>query len=114
MCERWGGLKVILATPLGAAKIIGRIKNGRVVWGKGILSEEPSNYLITLTMGLFSEVMFDGDATVLLNNPSLVAGSWLNLASAIWFSSLPKRPNLPCCMSLMEHGSHLRESWMRV
>lgn len=42
--------------------------------------------------GPFSEVMFDGDATVLLNNPALVADSWLNLASAIWFFLTPQAP----------------------
>ncbi|MDP4982468.1 chitinase [Pseudoalteromonas tunicata] len=42
--------------------------------------------------GMFSEVMFDGDATVLLNNPGLVADSWLNLASAIWFFLTPQAP----------------------
>ena len=36
--------------------------------------------------------MFDGDATVLLNNPGLVADSWLNLASAIWFFLTPQAP----------------------
>ncbi|KPV95145.1 Chitinase class I [Pseudoalteromonas sp. P1-9] len=42
--------------------------------------------------GAFSEAMFDGDATVLLNNPALVADSWLNLASAIWFFLTPQAP----------------------
>ncbi len=42
--------------------------------------------------GAFSEVMYDGDATVLLNNPGLVADSWLNLASAIWFFLTPQAP----------------------
>ncbi len=42
--------------------------------------------------GAFSEVMFDGDATVLLNNPGLVADSWLNLASAVWFFLTPQAP----------------------
>ena len=36
--------------------------------------------------------MFDGDASVLLNNPGLVADSWLNLASAIWFFLTPQAP----------------------
>lgn len=42
--------------------------------------------------GAFSEVMFDGDATVLLDNPALVADTWLNLASAIWFFLTPQSP----------------------
>ncbi len=36
--------------------------------------------------------MFDGDASVLLKNPGLVADSWLNLASAIWFFLTPQAP----------------------
>ncbi len=36
--------------------------------------------------------MYDGDATVLLNNPALVADTWLNLASAIWFFLTPQAP----------------------
>lgn len=36
--------------------------------------------------------MYDGDATVLLNNPALVADTWLNLASAIWFYLTPQAP----------------------
>ncbi|ERP38971.1 glycoside hydrolase family 19 protein [Chitinivibrio alkaliphilus] len=42
--------------------------------------------------GPFSEVMFDGDATVLLDNPGLVADTWLNLASAIFFYVTPQPP----------------------
>ncbi len=42
--------------------------------------------------GAFSEVMFNGDASILLKNPSLVADSWLNLASAIWFFLTPQAP----------------------
>ncbi|KAJ3223444.1 hypothetical protein HDU78_011318 [Chytriomyces hyalinus] len=42
--------------------------------------------------GPFSLVMFNGDPTVLLNNPSLVADTWLNLASAIFFFLYPQPP----------------------
>ncbi|MBL4674140.1 MAG: chitinase, partial [Arenicella sp.] len=42
--------------------------------------------------GAFSEVMFDGDAAVLLNDPGRVADSWLNLASAVWFFLTPQAP----------------------
>lgn len=42
--------------------------------------------------GAFSEVMYEGDATVLLNNPAQVADSWLNLASAVWFFLTPQAP----------------------
>jgi chitodextrinase len=36
--------------------------------------------------------MFNGNASILLKNPSLVADSWLNLASAIWFFLTPQAP----------------------
>jgi chitodextrinase len=42
--------------------------------------------------GAFSEVMFNGDASVLLNDPAQVADSWLNLASAVWFFLTPQAP----------------------
>ncbi|KAI9330826.1 endochitinase [Obelidium mucronatum] len=42
--------------------------------------------------GPFSEVMFNGDPTVLLNKPELVADTWLNLASAIFFFIYPQPP----------------------
>jgi hypothetical protein len=41
--------------------------------------------------GPFSEAMF-GDAKVLLNNPDLVAESWLNVASAVFFFVYPQSP----------------------
>ncbi len=41
--------------------------------------------------GAFSEAMF-GDATVLLEDPELVADTWLNLASAIFFFVTPRPP----------------------
>lgn len=46
--------------------------------------------------GPFSEAMFDGDGSVLLNNPSLVVAAdgngWLAFASAIWFHMTPQSP----------------------
>jgi len=36
--------------------------------------------------------MFNGDATVLLNDPAQVADTWLNLASAVWFFLTPQAP----------------------
>ncbi|KAI8618666.1 lysozyme-like domain-containing protein [Chytriomyces sp. MP71] len=42
--------------------------------------------------GPFSEIVFNGDPTVLLNNPSQVADTWLNLASAIFFFIYPQPP----------------------
>ncbi|WP_373974704.1 glycoside hydrolase family 19 protein [Chitinibacter sp. SCUT-21] len=42
--------------------------------------------------GPFSQAMFDGDQSVLLKNPDLVAESWLNLASAVFFFVYPQPP----------------------
>jgi chitodextrinase len=42
--------------------------------------------------GPFSEAMFDGDATVLLDDPARVADTWLNIASAIYFYVTPQPP----------------------
>ncbi|QLG89895.1 chitinase [Chitinibacter bivalviorum] len=42
--------------------------------------------------GPFSQAMFDGDQTVLLNDPDRVAESWLNLASAVFFFVYPQPP----------------------
>ncbi len=41
--------------------------------------------------GPFSEAM-TGDATILLNNPELVADTWYNLASAVFFFVYPQPP----------------------
>ncbi|QLG89896.1 chitinase [Chitinibacter bivalviorum] len=42
--------------------------------------------------GPFSQAMFDGDQFKLLNNPELVADTWLNLASAVFFFIYPQPP----------------------
>ncbi len=42
--------------------------------------------------GAFSEAMYDGDVTKLLNEPRLVAETWLNLASALFFYVYPQPP----------------------
>ncbi|WP_440057042.1 chitinase (plasmid) [Pseudoalteromonas sp. T1lg65] len=60
--------------------------------GKGYFGRGAKQLSYHFNYGAFSEVMFDGDATVLLNNPGLVADSWLNLASAIWFFLTPQAP----------------------
>ena len=41
--------------------------------------------------GPFSDAMF-GTVTKLLENPDLVASTWLNLASATWFYAYPQPP----------------------
>ncbi|RZF92061.1 carbohydrate-binding protein [Pseudoalteromonas sp. CO302Y] len=60
--------------------------------GQGYFGRGAKQLSYHFNYGAFSEVMFNGDATVLLNNPSLVADSWLNLASAIWFFLTPQAP----------------------
>ena len=42
--------------------------------------------------GPFSQVMHNGDQSVLLKNPDLVASTWLNLASATFFFVYPQPP----------------------
>ncbi|KYN86518.1 carbohydrate-binding protein [Vibrio cidicii] len=60
--------------------------------GQGYFGRGAKQLSYHFNYGAFSEVMFDGDATVLLKNPALVADSWLNLASAIWFFLTPQAP----------------------
>ncbi|MCP3697572.1 MAG: carbohydrate-binding protein, partial [Aliivibrio sp.] len=60
--------------------------------GEGYFGRGAKQLSYHFNYGAFSEVMFDGDATVLLNNPGLVADSWLNLASAVWFFLTPQAP----------------------
>ena len=50
--------------------------------------------------GPFSDAMF-GDVNVLLNNPELVADTWLNLASAVFFFVYPQPPK-PDMMSVVD------------
>ncbi|QLG89785.1 hypothetical protein HQ393_01320 [Chitinibacter bivalviorum] len=44
--------------------------------------------------GPFSKSLY-GDTNVLLDNPSVVADTWLNFASAIWFAVYPQSPKPP-------------------
>ncbi|MEJ6472981.1 chitinase [Pseudoalteromonas piscicida] len=60
--------------------------------GQGYFGRGAKQLSYHFNYGAFSEVMFNGDATVLLDNPGLVADSWLNLASAIWFFLTPQAP----------------------
>ncbi|MBY8069018.1 chitinase [Vibrio fluvialis] len=60
--------------------------------GQGYFGRGAKQLSYHFNYGAFSEAMFDGEATVLLNNPGLVADSWLNLASAIWFFLTPQAP----------------------
>lgn len=62
------------------------------VAGKGYFGRGAKQLSYHFNYGAFSEVMFDGDASVLLNDPGLVADSWLNMASAIWFFLTPQAP----------------------
>lgn len=49
--------------------------------------------------GLFSKAMY-GDAKKLLEEPSLVAETWLNFASGIWFAVTPQSPKPPMTWAL--------------
>ncbi|EZG78444.1 chitinase [Gregarina niphandrodes] len=49
--------------------------------------------------GWFSRTMY-GDSTVLLNEPGLVADTWLNFASGIWFAVTPQSPKPPMTWAL--------------
>ena len=50
--------------------------------------------------GQFSTAMY-GDSRYLLDNPDLVADTWLNLASAIWFFTTPQPPK-PSMLGVLE------------
>ena len=50
--------------------------------------------------GAFSKAMF-GDAKVLLENPGLVATTWLNFASSMWFYVTPQPPK-PSMLQVVE------------
>lgn len=50
--------------------------------------------------GPFSQAMY-GDAKVLLNNPQLVADTWLNVASAVFFMMYPASPK-PSMWSVLD------------
>ncbi|MCX8957116.1 chitinase [Erwinia psidii] len=72
----------------GKAWPCGKDSNGRYLsyFGRGA-KQLSYNY----NYGPFSEAMF-GDVSVLLNKPELVADTWLNLASAIFFYIYPQPP----------------------
>ncbi|MBK2027862.1 hypothetical protein IB642_07955 [Allofrancisella guangzhouensis] len=66
----------------------GKFKNGefKSYFGRGS-KQLKYNY----NYGSFSQAMF-GDASILLDNPELVADTWLNLASDIFFFVYPQSP----------------------
>ena len=59
---------------------------GQLYYGRGA-KQLPWNY----NYGAFSQAMY-GDPRVLLDNPDLVATTWLNFASGIWFFVTPQPP----------------------
>ena len=61
-------------------------KQGKLYYGRGA-KQLSWNY----NYGAFSNAMF-GDPDVLLENPELVATSWLNFASSMWFFVTPQPP----------------------
>lgn len=52
--------------------------------------------------GAFSDAMF-GDPKILLENPDLVANTWLNFASAIWFFVTPQPPK-PSMLAIVDQS----------
>ena len=61
-------------------------KPGKMYYGRGA-KQLSWNY----NYGAFSNAMF-GDPNILLENPELVASTWLNFASAMWFFVTPQPP----------------------
>ena len=59
---------------------------GRQYYGQGS-SQLSWNY----NYGAFSKAMF-GDVNILLERPELVATTWLNFASVLWFFMTPEPP----------------------
>ena len=60
--------------------------SGQMYYGRGA-KQLSWNY----NYGAFSNAMF-GDAMILLNNPDLVATTWLNFAASMWFYVTPQPP----------------------
>lgn len=60
--------------------------SGQMYYGRGA-KQLSWNY----NYGAFSNAMF-GDSMVLLNNPDLVATTWLNFAASMWFYVTPQPP----------------------
>jgi len=58
--------------------------------------------------GPFSQAMHDGDQTVLLKNPDLVASTWLNLARPRSSLSIRNRRNRRCCTCSTALGRRTR------
>ena len=61
-------------------------KPGKMYYGRGA-KQLSWNY----NYGAFSGAIF-GDPMILLENPELVADTWLNFASALWFFVTPQPP----------------------
>lgn len=67
----------------------GKLANGQF---KGYFGRGAKQLSYNYNYGPFSQAMFDGDQFKLLNNPELVADTWLNLASAVFFFIYPQPP----------------------
>ena len=68
---------------------------GRKYYGRGA-----KQLTWNFNYGAFSRAMF-GDAKVLLEQPELVASTWLNFASALWFFVTPQPPK-PSMMQVLD------------
>ncbi|XZG69590.1 glycoside hydrolase family 19 protein [Chitinibacteraceae bacterium HSL-7] len=67
----------------------GKLADGKF---KGYFGRGAKQLSYNYNYGPFSQAMFDGDQFKLLNNPELVADTWLNLASAVFFFIYPQPP----------------------
>ena len=76
--------------------------SGKMYYGRGA-KQLSWNY----NYGAFSNAMF-GDAMVLLNEPELVATTWLNFAASMWFYVTPQPPK-PSMLQVLD-GSWIPNS----
>lgn len=67
----------------------GKLPDGKF---KGYFGRGAKQLSYNYNYGPFSQAMFDGDQFKLLNEPELVADTWLNLASAVFFFIYPQPP----------------------
>ena len=76
--------------------------SGKMYYGRGA-KQLSWNY----NYGAFSRAMF-GDAMILLNEPELVANTWLNFAATMWFFVSPQPPK-PSMLQVLD-GSWIPNS----
>ena len=96
-CARWAGMRLcVTATTASAIRRSGRGKpgpaaNSPTAISRAISVAAPSSSATNYNYGPFSLAMF-GTVRTLLDRPEMVADTWLNLASAIFFFVYPQPP----------------------